>query len=312
MKLTSQYFSGSWQLWKSNIKESSIVIAIQFAAVIVAVILLAPGLAAMTAHPKFGMVYTVLMALAVVLTIGLLEYYIPVCFLAIRRGQSVTKADMQVGYARALAVSVMMVWPSIVSQILNQASNLEIGLGWKFCIALMAIGISVFAIVWVYAVATMLPLLASDHPDESVWQLTRRCSQLTEGHKWQLFVVDLEILIGPIMVLWVLLMIFVFALVIPAALNGNAAALTSDSSEEMIRLMGSTFAERWGLFTGIGLLCLLVMLVLQFVFVPIQQFAHALFYEDLLAEEEGAVEDADAEVIETVNHTEDAEKPLSE
>ncbi|MBQ7530327.1 MAG: hypothetical protein IJT12_01295 [Paludibacteraceae bacterium] len=311
MKLTSQYFSGGWNLWKSHVRDSSVVMALQFAAMIVAMILIAPGLALMSSHPKFGLWYTVLAALAVLFTIGLLYYYVPVCFLAMRRGQSVTKADLQVGYARALAVSVMMVWPSIVSQILNQASNLEIGLGWKFCIALMAIGISVFAIVWVYAVATMLPLLASDHPDESVWQLTRRCSQLTEGHKWQLFVVDLEILIGPIMVLWVLLMIFVIALVIPAALSGNAAALTSDSSEEMIRLMGSTFAERWGLFTGIGLLCLLVMLVLQFVFVPIQQFAHALFYEDLIAEQEGAIEDTEAEVMQT-NHTEEAEKPLSE
>ena len=311
MKLTSQYFSGGWNLWKSHVRDSSVVMALQFAAMIVAMILIAPGLALMSSHPKFGLWYTVLAALAVLFTIGLLYYYVPVCFLAMRRGQSVTKADLQVGYARALAVSVMMVWPSIVSQILNQASNLEIGLGWKFRIALMAIGISVFAIVWVYAVATMLPLLASDHPDESVWQLTRRCSQLTEGHKWQLFVVDLEILIGPIMVLWVLLMIFVIALVIPAALSGNAAALTSDSSEEMIRLMGSTFAERWGLFTGIGLLCLLVMLVLQFVFVPIQQFAHALFYEDLIAEQEGAIEDTEAEVMQT-NHTEEAEKPLSE
>lgn len=310
MKLTSQYFSGAWQLWKSNIKESSIVIAIQFAAVIVAVILLAPGLAAMTAHPKFGMVYTVLMALAVVLTIGLLEYYIPVCFLAIRRGQSITKADMQVSYARALAVSVMMVWPSIVSQILNQASNLEIGLGWKFCIALMAIGISVFAIVWVYAVATMLPLLASDHPDESVWQLTRRCSQLTEGHKWQLFMIDLEILIGPVVVLWVLMMIGIFSLVMPLALGGHATALEADSTEAL-KLIGGAFVERWGLYVTLALLSLIVMLVMQFVFVPIQQFAHALFYEDLIAEQEGAIEDAEAEVIQT-NHTEEAEKPLSE
>ena len=310
MKLTSQYFSGAWQLWKSNIKESSIVIAIQFAAVIVAVILLAPGLAAMTAHPKFGMVYTVLMALAVVLTIGLLEYYIPVCFLAIRRGQSITKADMQVSYARALAVSVMMVWPSIVSQILNQASNLEIGLGWKFCISMMALGISVFAIIWLYAVATMLPLLAGDHPKQSVWQLTRRCSQLTEGHKWQLFMIDLEILIGPVVVLWVLMMIGIFSLVMPLALGGHATALEADSTEAL-KLIGGAFVERWGLYVTLALLSLIVMLVMQFVFVPIQQFAHALFYEDLIAEQEGAIEDAEAEVIQT-NHTEEAEKPLSE
>ena len=297
-------------MWKSHVRESSVVMALQFAAMIVAMILIAPGLALMSSHPKFGLWYTVLAALAVLFTIGLLYYYVPVCFLAMRRGQSVTKADLQVGYARALAVSVMMVWPSIVSQILNQASNLEIGLGWKFCIALMAIGISVFAIVWVYAVATMLPLLASDHPDESVWQLTRRCSQLTEGHKWQLFMIDLEILIGPVVVLWVLMMIGIFSLVMPLALGGHATALEADSTEAL-KLIGGAFAERWGLYVTLALLSLIVILVLQFVFVPMQHLAHALFYEDLMAEQEGAIEDTEAEVVQT-NHTEEAEKPSSE
>ena len=310
MKLTSQYFSGGWNLWKSHVKESSIVVAVQFAAVIVAMILIAPGLALMSSHPKFGLWYTIIIALAVLLTVGLLSYYVPVCFLAMRRGQSVTKADLQVGYARALGVSVMMMWPTLISNILNQASSLEIGLGWKFCISMMALGISVFAIIWLYAVATMLPLLAGDNPKQSVWQLTRRCSQLTEGHKWQLFMIDLEILIGPVVVLWVLMMIGIFSLVMPLALGGHATALEADSTEAL-KLIGGAFVERWGLYVTLALLSLIVMLVMQFVFVPIQQFAHVLFYEDLIAEQEGAIEDTEAEVIQT-NHTEEAEKPLSE
>lgn len=310
MKLTSQYFSGGWQLWKSHVRESSVVMALQFAAMIVAVILVAPGLALMSSHTRFGLWYTIIIALAVLLTVGLLSYYVPVCFLALRRGQSVTKADLQVGYARALGVSVMMMWPTLISNILNQASNLEIGLGWKFCISMMALGISVFAIIWLYAVATILPLLAGDNPKQSVWQLTRRCSQLTEGHKWQLFMIDLEILIGPVVVLWVLMMIGIFSLVMPLALGGHATALEADSTEAL-KLIGGAFVERWGLYVTLALLSLIVMLVMQFVFVPIQQFAHALFYEDLIAEQEGAIEDTEAEVIQT-NHTEEAEKPLSE
>ena len=296
MKLTSQYFSGGWKLWKSHVKESSIVMALQFAAMIIALILISPGLALMSSHPKFGLWYTVLMALVVLLTVGLLSYYIPVCFLAMRRGQSVTKSDLQVGYARALGVSVMMLWPTLIGNLLNQASSLDIGIGWKVCISLMAIGISVFAIFWVYAVSTMLPLLASDRPEESVWQLTRRCSQLTEGHKWQLFMIDLEILIGPVLVLWVLLMIGVFVLIVPLAMSGHAAALSGDSPEAL-KLIGSAFMERWGLYVTLGLLSLIVILVMQFVFVPMQQFAHALFYEDLIAEQEGAIEEAEAEVV---------------
>ena len=311
MKSTTQYLGQSWRLWKSHVKDSSIIVALQLAACLVMLALLVPGAFIIVSKPVVGLVYVSVMLLAVVFTLGLLYYYVPVCFQQISRDKPLSKEAVKVSYIRALGVCLFAVWPLVLSEILNTVSNFGLSLAWRLPLSLIVLGLSVFALIWIYMTGTLLPFIAHDNPDESVMSLTRRMIRLMDGYKGQLFCIDLLILVGPFVLLYVLLMVGLLAVIIPLSLHGGLDALSAGSPESF-GIIVQTFLDHWKIHAGVGSAFLIVLLIMQFVLAPMQHLAHVCFYEDLIAEREGqetpvvgqdAPEVQEAEEAEVVEHS---------
>lgn len=140
-----------------------------------------------------------------------------------------------------------------------------IGGSGELVAGLLVLGIYFFLFWWAYAVSLILPFIVQDNKELSLIQATRRSIALMEGHKMELFKVDIKLLLWPVLLL--------FAIGIGMAVS-VAFAKTGGG------------AAAWALAMTIG--TVILMLVMFFAVFPAMQYAHVLFYEDLLAEQQPA------------------------
>ena len=225
-----------------------------------------------------------------------MTYYLPVWYLALYRGQSVLANPCKVSYQRALAVTLICAIPVVLYEAVNMMIQFgHWSLGVKAILGLVFIGLLCWYMWWYYAVAMTMPLLVHDHPEESVWAMTKRSIRMMDGYKMKLFWVDFEIFI------WLLaaMLGIYFIGVVYFVIHFTKSALTtpdtlaafegdiSDTLSYMLSMPGMS-----GLQTAIVALVIVMLFAGLFIVWPMIFFAHAEFYHDLMKE-----------------NTEDAERP---
>lgn len=59
----------------------------------------------------------------------------------------------------------------------------------------IGVGVLTVLVMWIVSYRyRMIWFLLMDHPDASPWQLLRTSSAMTQGHRWELFLLDLSFL----------------------------------------------------------------------------------------------------------------------
>ena len=277
MKRPSQYYSLAAKLWSAHWKESTLLIVLVVLISCILVGLLIPGVVLTIANPMAGGLCLTAVGLVALFVWLLCYYYIPVCYLSMKRGEPLRREGLQINSWRAAGFAAMMLLPTFVSQILQYSQNGDISTGVKLTLSLISLGVSVFAIIWAYAVAAPLPLLANDNREAPVGGLTKRSWNMMDGYKWKLFCVDFLIIYLPILVMVIVLSSM---LVHSLVMEGVEAAVTLEDPVDT-NLYLRTFSEHIG---GTIFICVMMLLV-WFVWAPMDYFARALFYDDLLAEQ---------------------------
>ena len=257
MKANSEYQSLAWNEFRSQFKKSTTIVSIVVFVYIASVaIILFPRLALNAQSNtvwvdlwKFSIL--VVMLFEAILT----NYYVPLWFLSLVRKRTINLSEYKDNLGKIVVTSF---WVSVPGFLLNGMGHLK---SWGVnTLGLCFVGIVVLTLIWVwgYAVSFILPYLVHDDPDKSVWQKLHDSIKMMEGHKWDLFIIDLRIC------LWPLLSFFVLSLALV-----------------MVKVLGSV--DR---FWVILILLSFILLLLVFVFViyPMLLFAHAHFYEDFCSE----------------------------
>ena len=290
MKNLFQYCSLAFQHWAAHWKESTLIILLMVIIACLAVGLIAPFVVLAKAAPVVGTLVLLIVGLIVTAALMLLYYYIPVCFLTLNRNEPISRERLKINRWRAMGVAVMTLLPSIVSQILQACQSDELSTGIKLAIGLISLGVSIFALIWAYAVAAPLPLLAHDNREESVGQLVRYSWDIMNGYKWKLFCIDFMLVFLPLIVMCTVMV----GMLIPVVMNAGASAVSNPDIWKM-------YAEAFSAHKGGAIFVGVIMLIEWFVLIPVGGFARAEFYDDLIAEQTKATDaTGQAEVVEAV------------
>lgn len=290
MKNLFQYCSLAFQHWAAHWKESTLIILLMVIIACLAVGLIAPFVVLAKAAPVVGTLVLLIVGLIVTAALMLLYYYIPVCFLTLNRNEPISRERLKINRWRAMGVAVMTLLPSIVSQILQACQSDELSTGIKLAIGLISLGVSIFALIWAYAVAAPLPLLAHDNREESVGQLVRYSWDIMNGYKWKLFCIDFMLVFLPLIVMCTVMV----GMLIPVVMAGGASAVSDPDIWKM-------YAEAFSAHKGGAIFVGVIMLIVWFVLMPVDCFARAEFYDDLIAEQAKATDATrQAEVVEAV------------
>ena len=277
MKTAKEYRALAWKALKSQFKESFFIICGVMVAACGAVGLMYAAFFLLP-DTMVGATGKAAAALAVLCTVGLFQYFVPVWFLKLSRKESALNEGTNISYGKALVVAFVMMLPSIVESGMDVASkrletieNPWVMLPAALGLMVLMVGVVAGMIWWQYAINGILPFLVHDNPNESVAAMVKRSVKETNGYKWQLFMVDLMIYIWPMVVLVVGMIAMIITLVVMMIVAG-----TTDVTD----LLGVSlwFLVTLGVFYG-GFI-----LFFAFIIQPMQNFAHAIFYEDLQAE----------------------------
>lgn len=293
MKSTLQYCSLAFQHWAAHWKESTLIVLLSMIIACLCVGLVVPCMLLAKATPLIGGIALVAVGLLVIAAGLLLYYYIPVCFLSLKRNEPISRERLKISSWRAMGIAVMMLLPSIVSQILQTIQNDDMSTGIKLAIALISLGVSIFAIIWAYAIAAPLPMLAHDNREETVGQLTRYSWDIMNGYKWKLFCIDFMIMFLALIVT----VIVMVSMLIPVVMDAGANAIGTHSNPDIWKMYGDAFSGHTGGAIFIGVM----MLIVWFVLMPVDYIARALYYDDLIAEQTQATDaTGQTEVVEAV------------
>ena len=280
----------AWKALLANKKESSLIMLLPVAAMIVLFVLILLCLVPVfNGLEGLGLAGLILIPLLALFTVGILTYYLPVWYLALYRGQSVLANPCKVSYQRALAVTLICAIPVILYEAVNMMIQFgHWSLGVKAILVLVFIGLLCWYMWWYYAVAMTMPLLVHDHPEESVWAMTKRSIRMMNGYKTKLFWVDFEIFIwllaAMLGIYFIGIAYFVIQMTKSALTNPDAlGALDGSVSDTLSYMLGMPGMS--GLLTAIVALVIVMLFAGLFIVWPMIFFAHAEFYKDLLAEQ---------------------------
>lgn len=262
MKTSSEYRALAWKELGAHFGKSFLLVVIISLAIVV--LLAIPTASVYALQDSDWMEAAIGIGIVFILcTLGALYYYLPAWFLSLKRTH--TTADAHIPYPKALLAGWMMSFPWLLLAV-TQVVGKIIGGSGELVAGLLVLGIYCFLFWWAYAVSLILPFIVQDNKELSLIQATRRSIALMEGHKMELLKVDIKLLLWPVLLLFAI-GIGMAVTVAFAKTGGGAAAV-------------------WALAMTIG--TVILMLVMFFAVFPAMQYAHVLFYEDLLAEQQPA------------------------
>ena len=139
---------------------------------------------------------TIVGGIALLCTVGLLYYYVPVWFFRLVRKDANGSIEEKCPYSKALGTSLIIAVPIVIEGIVDALSKLNVGSSSLLFISLSILAI-IFIFWWMYAINAMLPYLVHDHHEMSVEQAVKKSICMMDGHKWELFKVDFKIIFLP-------------------------------------------------------------------------------------------------------------------
>lgn len=265
MKTTTDYCKLAWKELRAQFKQVfAIILATVSLGMIAACVLYGAYYWYTATHSILAGLATIMLALLVILTVGLFNYYLPVWFMKLVRKQQ-PWYDVPTGYFRALIAAFLVMLPSMLQEVVSLPMDLaqEPSIIASILVLLLMPPVIVFSIWWTYAVGHILSFRVYDHPDRSVFQSVGDSIRMMRGYKLSLFCVDLLITIIPIVVLFVMIFVLVFGVAFVMALAPEYTVLASVCA---------------------AVLALPVITIYAFVVEPMLYIAHALYYEDVRAE----------------------------
>lgn len=272
MKTTTDYCKLAWKELRSQFKQVFVIILATVSLGMIAACVLYGAYYWFTATQSIiAALVTIMVALFVVLTVGLFNYYIPVWFLTLVRKQQ-PWYEAQTGYFRALIAAFLVLLPSMLQEIISLPMDLaqEPSIIASLLVLVLMPPVIVFSIWWTYAVGHILSFRVYDHPDRTVLQSVGDSIRMMKGYKLSLFCIDLLIMLLPVIVLLAVIFVLVFGVAFVIALAPGYTVLAAVIA---------------------AVVALPIVAVYGFVVEPMLYIAHALFYEDMRAEQEPAVEE---------------------
>lgn len=271
MKTTTDYCKLAWKELRAQFKQVFVIIlATVSLGMIAACVLYGAYYWFTTTQSIIAALVTIMVALLVVLTVGLFNYYIPVWFLTLVRKQQ-PWYEAKTGYLRALIAAFLVMLPSMLQEVVSLPMDLsqEPSIIASILVLLLMPPVIVFSIWWTYAVGHILSFRVYDHPDRTVLQSVGDSIRMMKGYKLSLFCIDLLIMLLPVIVLLAVIFVLVFGVAFVIALAPEYTVLAAVIA---------------------AVVALPIVAVYGFVVEPMLYIAHALFYEDMRAEQEATVE----------------------
>ena len=259
MKTASEYRALAWNDLRTKFGKSLGIIISAFVIGFVGLFALVLIVTLCESDANMLLVGTIVGGIALLCTVGLLYYYVPVWFFRLVRKDANGSIEEKCPYSKALGTSLIIAVPFVIESIVDALSKLNVGLSSLLFISLSILAI-IFIFWWMYAINAMLPYLVHDHHEMSVEQAVKKSICMMDGHKWELFKVDFKIIFLPV---------FLSLVVLVAVIVLSGIGLNNQT--------GIVFA---------GLLGSIIFLFLLFAIFPMTLFARARFYEDLCAEAE--------------------------
>ena len=276
MKTTTDYCALAWKELRSQFKQVFVImLAVVTLGMIAACVLYGAYYWFTTTQSIIAALVTIMVALLVVLTVGLFNYYIPVWFLTLVRKQQ-PWYEAQTGYLRALIAAFLVLLPSMLQEVVSLPMDLsqEPSIIASILVLLLMPPVIVFSVWWTYAVGHILSFRVYDHPDRTVFQSVGDSIRMMKGYKLSLFCVDLLIMLLPVIVLVAVIFVLVFGVAFVMALAPEYTVLAAVIA---------------------AVVALPVVAVYGFVVEPMLYIAHALFYEDMRAEQEATESETSVE-----------------
>lgn len=276
MKTTTDYCKLAWKELRAQFKQVFVImLAVVTLGMIAACVLYGAYYWFTTTQSIIAALVTIMVALLVVLTVGLFNYYIPVWFLTLVRKQQ-PWYEAQTGYLRALIAAFLVLLPSMFQEIVSLPMDLsqEPSIIASILVLLLMPPVIVFSVWWTYAVGHILSFRVYDHPDRTVFQSVGDSIRMMKGYKLSLFCVDLLIMLLPVIVLVAVIFVLVFGVAFVMALAPEYTVLAAVIA---------------------AVVALPIVAVYGFVVEPMLYIAHALFYEDMRAEQEATESETSVE-----------------
>lgn len=276
MKTTTDYCKLAWKELRAQFKQVFVIILATVSLGMIAACVLYGAYYWFTATQSIiAALVTIMVALLVVLTVGLFNYYIPVWFLTLVRKQQ-PWYEAKTGYLRALIAAFLVMLPSMLQEVVSLPMDLaqEPSIIASILVLLLMPPVIVFSIWWTYAVGHILSFRVYDHPDRTVLQSVGDSIRMMKGYKLSLFCIDLLIMLLPVVILLVVIFVLVFGVAFVIALAPEYTVLAAVIA---------------------AVVALPVVAVYGFVVEPMLYIAHALFYEDMRAEQEATESETSVE-----------------
>jgi hypothetical protein len=276
MKTTTDYCKLAWKELRAQFKQVFVImLAVVTLGMIAACVLYGAYYWFTTTQSIIAALVTIMVALLVVLTVGLFNYYIPVWFLTLVRKQQ-PWYEAQTGYLRALIAAFLVLLPSMLQEIVSLPMDLaqEPSIIASILVLLLMPPVIVFSMWWTYAVGHILSFRVYDHPDRTVLQSVGDSIRMMKGYKLSLLCIDLLIMLLPVIVLVAVIFVLVFGVAFVMALAPEYTVLAAVIA---------------------AVVALPVVAVYGFVVEPMLYIAHALFYEDMRAEQEATMTETSVE-----------------
>jgi len=276
MKTTTDYCALAWKELRAQFKQVFVImLAVVSLGMIAACVLYGAYYWFTTTQSIIAALVTIMVALLVVLTVGLFNYYIPVWFLTLVRKQQ-PWYEAQTGYLRALIAAFLVLLPSFLQEIVSLPMDLaqEPSIIASLLVLVLMPPVIVFSVWWTYAVGHILSFRVYDHPDRTVFQSVGDSIRMMKGYKLSLFCIDLLIMLLPVIVLVAVIFVLVFGVAFVMALAPEYTVLAAVIA---------------------AVVALPVVAVYGFVVEPMLYIAHALFYEDMRAEQEATESETSVE-----------------
>lgn len=276
MKTTTDYCKLAWKELRAQFKQVFVIILATVSLGMIAACVLYGAYYWFTATQSIiAALVTIMVALLVVLTVGLFNYYIPVWFLTLVRKQQ-PWYEAKTGYLRALIAAFLVMLPSMLQEVVSLPMDLaqEPSIIASILVLLLMPPVIVFSIWWTYAVGHILSFRVYDHPDRTVFQSVGDSIRMMKGYKLSLFCIDLLIMLLPVVILLVVIFVLVFGVAFVIALAPEYTVLAAVIA---------------------AVVALPVVAVYGFVVEPMLYIAHALFYEDMRAEQEATESETSVE-----------------
>ncbi len=276
MKTTTDYCKLAWKELRAQFKQVFVIILATVSLGMIAACVLYGAYYWFTATQSIiAALVTIMVALLVVLTVGLFNYYIPVWFLTLVRKQQ-PWYEAKTGYLRALIAAFLVMLPSMLQEVVSLPMDLsqEPSIIASILVLVLMPPVIVFSVWWTYAVGHILSFRVYDHPDRTVFQSVGDSIRMMKGYKLSLFCIDLLIMLLPVIVLVAVIFVLVFGVAFVMALAPEYTVLAAVIA---------------------AVVALPIVAVYGFVFEPMLYIAHALFYEDMRAEQEATESETSVE-----------------